>query len=712
MQNVDNFDFDAEEEGSAFFTDDDTDNLDFEDDEDSMFADSDDLDMFADLDDSEDSEDSNDFADLEDSDDTDSDMIANIEDSGNIEESNDVDDSFDFEISDDFARSEESDNFGDFEASEENSDVDDSYFETDEDGMFSESTDDENNDIKSVDDSDLEDMNFEDDENSEFGLNSSDFDDVESEFEDDTNSFFGNSDESDNQDSHFDEGNMEDLSFDESSNSLDLDNDTTEESEDKESEKSSDTKSDYLRSEYNATFNGEEQLEHSLYNIIGKVNITAQKLKIEDLVPSNFKKMSRASTIIGLNGIVSQWGIINPIHVMKLEDEGMYLILDGLRRVYAAMKNGMQEIDCRVWDFDDVTEGKRLANVISLMLNKTERYKPLEQWNMMHTLESGNDLSPALLEYLIQLEAGQAMKLKDVMLCEEDYIEIRQKLVDGEIDIEGAYKKLCAERKKDNRLLREDNTAVENTLRDESREAEDDNRKLSDAEVHDLLELADTDATGKAPEELDMTDEIRGDDKYQTTDERHPVDQAIRQGTFIRDDFHCRCCGIGGVEWLGVLVFHHAVPVYAGGPDTIENGLTLCQNCHMTLHNYIQGKVQADLDNMTDNQRVVFKNIFKYGNIAIKAVKSKGIKREDLAKLDKTGSHHDYPDAHIKENTLMFNQAQLESSNSEKLEDITFEEGTDDAMDTSDEMFNVSEDSEIELSEDLDLDDPFSVSDN
>lgn len=428
---------------------------------------------------------------------------------------------------------------------------------------------------------------------------------------------------------------------------------------------------------YDETFDGVEQLEHSLFSLKSKLDLSTQLIPIKYLIPSEFKKQSRERTIIGLNGIVSQWGVVNPVHVMKCEDDDAYIILDGLRRVYAAMKNGLEEVECRVWDFENKVEGKKLANIISLMINRSERYKPSEQWAMMRTLERTNDLTPGLLEFLLQLEAGQAVKLRDIMQCEPEYIDIREKLIMGELDIESAFKKLSGERKKENRLQKEDMTSIENTV-DETRKADKEKRRLSDQEVHDLLEMTQADVSNMDAAEMDMTDEIRAGDKYQTTDERHPVDAAVRQGTFMRDDFHCRCCGTGGVQWLGVLVFHHAVPVYAGGPDTIDNGLTLCQNCHMTLHNYIMGKVQVDLDSLSEGQRKVFRNIFKYGNIALEATKRKGLKKEDIAKLDRTGVSHAYPDANIKENTILFTQAAAsKKSEPDKVVDAEFEEGSD-----------------------------------
>jgi 5-methylcytosine-specific restriction protein A len=362
---------------------------------------------------------------------------------------------------------------------------------------------------------------------------------------------------------------------------------------------------------------------------------------------------------------------------MKLEDDDAYLILDGLRRVYSAVKNGFDEVMCVVWDFKDKRKGKKMSRIISLMLNRHEPYRASELWNLMQILEDADELNSGMIEFLTQMGTGQAMKLKEVMRCEADYSDIREKLVADEIDIETAYKKLCNERKKENRLLKDDNTAVENTVSKELGAA-DDAQKLSDEEtaekldlniipqsagnlsekdVDSLLEEAQNDDKTEPLEAMDMTNEIRGDDAYQTTDERHPVDKSVKQAAMIRDNFKCRCCGKGGAHWLGVLIYHHIVPVYAGGPDTVENGLTLCQDCHMTLHNYIMGLVQVNLDDLSDEDKEIFRLIFKYGNIALKATKQKKISRSELEKLDKTGKQHAYPDQYLKENTKMFEGA-------------------------------------------------------
>lgn len=418
----------------------------------------------------------------------------------------------------------------------------------------------------------------------------------------------------------------------------------------------------------------------SLFDI-DKKNVTMYyaDIPLDYIMPNEFKKSSRVKGLIGLDSIVQQWGVVNPVHVMKLEDDDAYLLLDGFRRVYSAVKNGFKEVKCVVWDFKDKRKGKKLSRIISLILNRHEPYKASELWNLMKILEDVDELHPGMIEFLTQMGVGNAMKLKEVMTCEVDYCEIREKLVADEIDIESAYKKLCNERKKENRLSRENSTSVSDEGVIDGGVAEDAQR-LSDEEAAEKLDLdAKTLASGNLSEEemkallgeaqsseepegemsdLNMTDEIRKDSMYQTTDERHPVDPAVKQATLIRDDFHCRCCGKGGAPWLGVLIYHHVIPVYAGGPDTVDNGVTLCQDCHMTLHNYITGHLQLDEKTLTEHDKVIFKNIFKFGNVALKASKKKKISAKQMAELDKTAKQHAYPDQYIRENTKMYQTAQ------------------------------------------------------
>ena len=440
----------------------------------------------------------------------------------------------------------------------------------------------------------------------------------------------------------------------------------------------------------------------SLFDI-DKKNVTMYyaDIPLDCIMPNEFKKSSRVKGLIGLDSIVQQWGVVNPVHVLKLEDDDAYLLLDGFRRVYSALKCGFKEVKCVVWDFKDKRKGKKLSRIISLVLNRHEPYKASELWNLMKILEDVDELHPGMIEFLTQMPVGSAIKLKEVMTCEVDYCEIREKLVADEYDIETAYKKLCNARKAENRLNRENNTSVSDEGVIDGGVG-DDAHRLSDEEAIEKLDLdAKTLASGNLSEEemkallgeaqstdepegdmseLNMTDEIRKDTMYQTTDERHPVDPAVKQATLIRDDFHCRCCGKGGAPWLGVLIYHHVIPVYAGGPDTVENGVTLCQDCHMTLHNYITGHLQLDEKTLTAHDKAIFKNIFKFGNVALKASKKKKISAKQMAELDKTAKQHAYPDQFIRENTRMFQSAQ---QSGELQSDDTSNSGDDGASESA-----------------------------
>lgn len=469
-----------------------------------------------------------------------------------------------------------------------------------------------------------------------------------------------------------------------------------------------------LDEEYNEVFDGTEQLEHVLQEISDKVHIVIKNIPVDQLVLSEFKKQSRTNTRIGLAASVEHWGVLSPIHVLQLEDENTYMVLDGLRRVVAAIRTGVTEVQCAVWHFDDVTQGKKYANILALMLNRQANFDVSEQWSMLQLLEEVNEVKPALAEYLLNMASGEAMKLKDVMLCEAEYAEVQEKLLDGSWSIEQAYKKLCNLRKKENKLEKEDNMAV--AAPDEEQNTEKKTR-LTDAEVDkqleiggtnsttgfeigepacdstdvvsneentedevdlatedidDLLNTADNISTETADEqdaaedikEIDKTDELRGSSLYQKVGQRHPIDPNTRTGTFIRDGFKCRCCGLGGSEaYLSILAFHHAVPVSMGGPDTKENGLTLCVNCHIMLHNYLMGKLQVDFDLLPESERQRFKRIIQFGNIALEASKKKKMSKKQLQEVIEDGTKHPMYNKYLGENTQAYNEAKTVKGN-------------------------------------------------
>lgn len=410
-----------------------------------------------------------------------------------------------------------------------------------------------------------------------------------------------------------------------------------------------------MKSEYDETFDGEEQAQHKIVQIHSKIRIYPDELDIEDIVTPEFKKISRTKTLIGLSSIVEEWGLVNPIHVLKLEDDNMYMILDGLRRLLACARKGDKKVRVMVWDFEDKEEGKQHANIISLMINRSQKYSAQEMWAVMQKLEQNNDANPGLIEYLLQMYPGDAMKLKDVMTASEEYAEIQAKLIDDEYTIDQAYKKLCNERKKEDRLIREEEQGVAGASITDEDSANKEDRRLSIQEAQELLDLADSeDLENMSIEDLDMSDEVRKTE-VQKVGERHPIDPAIKKATLIRDGGRCQCCGKGGPQWASILVYHHKIPVFCGGADTVENGITLCSDCHITIHCYSTGDLIINLDELNDEEKEVFKKIFHYGNLIIKAAKMMNMSKQDVKKNDAGSRRHLMPGEGLKDNKDAFN---------------------------------------------------------
>lgn len=421
------------------------------------------------------------------------------------------------------------------------------------------------------------------------------------------------------------------------------------------------------KGEYNEAFDGEEQLGHRVIGIKSHVKVYQEDIDVESIAVSEFKKVSREDTLLGLSALIKEWGLVSPIHVLKLEDDDCYLILNGLRSLYACVRNKMKSVRCWVWDFEDKEEGKQNANIIGLLINRSQKYSAKEQWSMMQKLELMNDANPGLIEYLLQMQSGDAMKLKDVMTSDADFAEIQADLIDGTLTIEQAYKKLCNQRKKEDRLAKEEERGVEMGDVPETESKPEQDTKLSIEEAADLLDLADSEDTEeKSLEDLDKSNSMR--DIVQDSKNRHPLDSALRIAVLGRDKFTCQCCGTGGDNeaYLDILVVHHKIQVAAGGPDTKENLVTLCQNCHMLVHNYIMKGLHVDYSKLQDKERDRFKKIMVLGNISIKAFEMMGKKGQELRKEDRTGLRHCMPGENLKENRKAFEASKVVISSDEK----------------------------------------------
>lgn len=422
-----------------------------------------------------------------------------------------------------------------------------------------------------------------------------------------------------------------------------------------------------LEQEYDNSFDGDEKVGAILKLTSDAFTRRYERILIHQIGLTDPLKKGRAKTMIGLTSTVKDLGVVSPIHVMTVsddvaDDDYKYVLLSGLRRMYGALRNGHTEIDAIIWDFKDKDQGSDLALFLSLMLNRTQRRNWGETWDLYKVLEMQSAVTPGTLEYLLQLESGEAMKLKDVMLC--DYEEAKEALLSGDKTLDGAYKLLQKLRKEEDLLAREDATGLSQTIDGADGIASTnigEKGQLSDQDVAELLEMVGD--TGNVSEiddaDFGALNQSALGDEYQKVGERHPVDPAIRQGTFQRDNYNCRCCGTGGVAFLATLVYHHAIPVSAHGADSIDNGLTLCDSCHQTLHcaekaggRIAMTKEQFEGYNEAEQRRI--KLILKYAKIAVEAHKRCGNSVDKIREEANKSGRHRMPGETLKETQIGF----------------------------------------------------------
>lgn len=433
-----------------------------------------------------------------------------------------------------------------------------------------------------------------------------------------------------------------------------------------------------LESEYDSIFSGEEKADMLLKLTSDKFTRHQERIKIKQIGFTEPIKRGRKKTMTGLTASVKDIGVVVPIHVMLTEegdlddgedDDFKYILVDGVRRVFGAMKNGIEEVDAIVWDFEDKEQGMELALTLSLVLNRAQKREWSEIWDLYQVLELQTSITPGTLEYLLQLNGGDAMKLKDVMLC--DYDEPKQMLLNNEKDLEACYKLLQKLRKEEDQLAKEDATGFSDTVEG----AEDvvsnnieteDGGQLSDQDVLELLEMVDTLDDLDEVSEDDFDEMNKMDDDYvdaQKVGDRHPLDPALRQAVLQKDNFTCQCCGMRLIgARLGLIAVHHCLPVHVGGKDTLDNLITLDVSCHLTLHVMERngGSIlmsKEDFESLTENEQISLKKALKLARIAIEADKRKGLSKKDVQELTRDAIRHPMPGTGLKENQIAYSVA-------------------------------------------------------
>ena len=105
-----------------------------------------------------------------------------------------------------------------------------------------------------------------------------------------------------------------------------------------------------------------------------------------------------------------------------------------------------------------------------------------------------------------------------------------------------------------------------------------------------------------------------------------------------RDNWTCQECGLS-VNELGTkkIHAHHLQPKVLGGENTLENGITLCRNCHWTK--YHSGKM--NLAHINRKSREVKMSTFAYV-----------IEKSDASKIVDLSKRHGVPKSVIMRNIL------------------------------------------------------------
>lgn len=431
-----------------------------------------------------------------------------------------------------------------------------------------------------------------------------------------------------------------------------------------------------LMEEYENTFDSEEKVSNALK--ITRENFTIDTGVVDFdslLVPDPIKK-GRERTYLGLTTSIGELGILSPIHVMITEGYAMwvennpeepyegpkYILLDGFRRVYAGLKNGITRCTAIIWDFKDKDKGNELSIILSRILNRGQKHTWEEIWSMYQILNAQSPLTDGTVEYLLQLDMGDAPKLKSVMQNAEMFPEPREDLLANKKTLQQAYTMLEKMMREVDTLSKDDKTGIADMEQAEGVVDEAGDQRLSDQEVQEILEMSDN-FDGELSDEV--FDEMLNDDDgvydRQKVGERHPLDPVLKAKTMERDNFTCQCCGYGEesgaprIAAMAVLQSHHKISVANGGPDSEDNITTICMVCHTLVHVTLKrglkiGMSKELFEGMSDQEKTRYKKIRALAKIDWEASKRLGKNKEQVAKENSNYSQFKMPGTDLAQN--------------------------------------------------------------
>jgi predicted restriction endonuclease/uncharacterized ParB-like nuclease family protein len=372
------------------------------------------------------------------------------------------------------------------------------------------------------------------------------------------------------------------------------------------------------------------------------------------------RRIRKMESVEGLVQSIQSTGLLKPLVVAETETEGLYVLLDGYRRIQACARAGKTRVPCIVNHRVNTPE----IPILEAMYNHSKDYTIKEQVDYINYLEKEKGImNPAMIEYLLQMNSGDYTKLKDILNDNDD--DIVTKLMDGAYDIATAFRKLEQRRKKET-LEEKENKKAARVYDDEEASGADQIEGAGEGASGDALTEDQINALAINPENLDediedsSIDEMIEDDKNlegfkphkQKVGEREFIDPIIKKTVMARDNSTCQCCKRGGQQYSDVLDFHHILPVYLSGSDSPENGIMLCVTCHRLVHLYStddltidsalingsydeldeEAKKRYENEQIFEDEKMRFKRIIKLGSVIRKGIVAKGLNKEQYKK--------------------------------------------------------------------------------
>lgn len=382
------------------------------------------------------------------------------------------------------------------------------------------------------------------------------------------------------------------------------------------------TSGDETMKDASSVLNSSDSIEAAIHEMSGGFEIHSGMVYLGDIVLLEYVKNSRKETYMGLTQSISEWGQLHPITVAEtaayakfkeVNPEGVftgrkYILIDGLRRVYSMTAMKYDQVQANILSFEHPEKVASVVPLLRSLYNKVERMSWSELWGYLKVLDESYTLAPNIEEYLLGLDGGDIMKFKDIMANQDKYPEIVDNLFSKKKTLDQSYSALNKARREEDKLRMEDQSGI-GSIEEAKDIMEDDQgsqQGLSEDEVKDVLEMSSSDMSDDdfAGEDAGA-DLAQSDFGAQDVHDRHILPPEVKQACLRRDNFTCVVCGVGGAPFIGTLVQHHPVPVYAGGRDIIaspvfiedesgnlklnpENNLvTLCDTDHLALHSIV-----------------------------------------------------------------------------------------------------------------------------